>query len=112
MGTYQVWVAGKHPVAVMQEYDEGDRNFPNDWPGMTFEYAEPDGEPLAAAELSNWKTSQFPEALVHNHGQIVREFPENCGFSRRYGIPTGVTAMRKWLENNPGVPVTRFWWHC
>ena len=108
MGTYNVWVVGQDVFGTIEPYDE-ENDISGLFPGLTYDYFGEIEEPGPASLFAELPDEDFPFALVHPLGQIVRR--PCTGSEPDPAVDVGVGKMREYLEANPGAMVTPMEWH-
>ena len=108
MGTYKVWVAGADVFGIIEGYDE-EHDISGAFPGLTYDYFFDIGEPGPAYAFNGYPDEDFPFAIIHAGGQIVREpHPGSMPFP---SVKAGIDAMREFLEASPNKIITPMKWH-
>ena len=80
MGTYNVWVAGKNALEIIGDYDEN-HDIIGTFPGITYDYFKDIEEPGPAYAFAGYPDEDFPFAVIHAGGQLVREpYPGSMPF--------------------------------
>ena len=108
MGTYNVWVVGQDVFALIEPYDE-EHDIPAAFPGLTYDYFGEIEEPGPAYHFVLLSEDEYPFALVHAAGQIVRQ--ECPGSQPDPAVQVDVGVMLEYLEAHMDDMVTPMRWH-
>ena len=123
MGTYTVWIAtgetepGPALIQAMimsETYDETENDrIPENWPGLSFDYAEPVLTSPATGSLHELKAGRPPGAMITEYGQIRAERPEWATDDRNFiALSYGVENIAAYLRQYPNQLIVVAKWHC
>ena len=108
MGYYTVWVVGRYPLEIVEQYDESN-DIPGSYPGLTFDYIVEIEEPGPAHYFASVLDDSHPFAIVTVNGQIVCN--PHPGSEPDSTVTVGIGEIRAYLEANPEETITPMQWH-
>lgn len=108
MGYYTVWVVGRSPLEIVEQYDESN-DISSAFPGLTFDYIGDVEEQGTAQDFATFSDEDFPFAVVTAECQIVADL--HPGSQPNSRVLVGTDEMRRFLESHPDEVITPMNWH-